>query len=93
MQEMVTMSMSISARFAAWLAWIAVAVLLAAYVLTGDMRPAIVGLATSAAAATLHIRCFCIKIDRHMKTAFELGRESAGSIHLVPYSTTPSRRD
>lgn len=91
MQDKVSISMSVSARLVAWAAWILTVALLAAYVVTDDLRPGVVGLAMSAAAATLHIRCFCIKIDNNMKAAFVLGRESVGGIHLVPYSTTPKR--
>ena len=59
----------------AYFAWAATVIL----ILVGIFTPADdlkhVGLATSAAAATISMRCFCTRLGCSIQTAFELGRD------------------
>lgn len=78
----------------AWSAWVVMTGLMVTYWATDDIRPAVIALAMSAIAATLHIRSFCIRVDEHMQSAFELGREAGRVHHLVDHHPSkPYRRD
>ena len=77
------LSFSVSASCAlAWLTWMKVAVLFAVGLWLHSMFWVAGSLVLSAAAATLHIRCFVIQLRTQMVTAYELGRESERVTHL-----------
>lgn len=71
----------------AWLAWGVMATLLAVHVLTDDATWAAFALAAAAVAATLHMRVFCMRLNRNIRAAFDLGRMSVGGepslVHAV----------
>lgn len=71
----VSVSLSVSCTLA-WTAWMAVLALLGVGGLTQEVIWGVLALATSAVAATLHMRCFMIRLDRNLQAAYELGRET-----------------
>lgn len=60
----------------AWAAWAVVLALLGMALLAHEILWGIFALATSAVAATLHMRCFMMELNGNIHDAFELGRES-----------------
>lgn len=70
----------------AWGAWGLMTALLVAGLVFEDIALGIIGLAFSAIAATLQIRCFLIRLNRNIRAAFELGREASayGAVPIRP---------
>lgn len=64
----------------AWLAWALTFALIAMGYLLNTFYLSALGLALSAAAATLHIRCFIIGLSEREVQAFEIGRQSVRQI-------------
>ena len=59
-----------------WVLWITAAVALLDGVLVQDgFELAYLGLGISAAAATMSMRCFCVRLGCELKSAFEMGRD------------------
>lgn len=57
-------------------AWAITVVLLGYGMTSNEMEFCLAGLAMSALAATLNIRCFCGRLSQNITSAFELGREA-----------------
>ncbi|GHJ59187.1 hypothetical protein NOK12_17050 [Nocardioides sp. OK12] len=57
-------------------AWILCGVLMGAYVWSDQVDCGALGLAASAVAATLSIKCFCVRVNQNILAAFELGKEA-----------------
>lgn len=66
----------------AWAAWAGVALLLGIMLLTTSQTWAILALATSAVAATLHMRCFMIRLNNNIHDVYDLGRQTERAAQL-----------
>lgn len=59
----------------AYVTWMATAALITAGITAHVESLVFVGLATSALAATLSMRCFCVKLNAGLQSAFDMGRD------------------
>lgn len=71
----VSISLSVPCALA-WGAWAVMTALLATGWVTQEVIWGILALAASAVAATLHMRCFMIRLHQNIRGAYELGRET-----------------
>lgn len=69
---------------ASWILWGAAALLLGVSWIAQNPHVGMVGLASSAAAATVTTRCYFIAQTEMMRAAFDLGREAgSGSVQRI----------
>lgn len=77
----VSISLSVPCALA-WGAWAVMTALLAVGLVTQELIWGTFALATSAVAATLHMRCFMIRLHQNIRGAYELGRDTERATRL-----------